>query len=571
MDKRIKPIIIDRKKSIEETIKVINDAPLNGAPSGVALVVDRENKLLGMVTDGDIRRAVLKKIDLSESVEKIMNSDPVFIKDEMSNEEKFKFISKSLKTSRIIHDGKINCIPVLDKSGKLLDLVSFFDLWKRIDTKSRNICILGLGYVGLTLGITFAVAGFDVYAVDTNENVINDLKKAKAPFYEEGLIPLLKKYLDKKLFVSTKINPDLSDVYIVCVGTPVDSSKKPRLDSIERVAKSVGGAIKKGDLIVLRSTVSVGITRDVVKPILEKESGLTAGEDFYLVFAPERTIEGKALKELRELPQVIGGINKESVNVASNLFREITPVIHNVDSLEAAEMVKLINNTFRDVSFAYANELALICDKLNLDTVRLINAANSGYPRDKVPLPSPGVGGYCLSKDPYIFLNTFEKTGLNPKIVKLAREINEHMPFYVVNKIKKYFEDTGKSVKDAKTFVVGFAFKGHPETSDMRDSPTIHLVNGLSSLTKQIYGYDPLITREEIEKLGVKFCDVDEGFKGADCVVIMNNHASYKNFDIYNLLSTMNKPALFFDSWQVFLPEDIRKVDGISYGGLGND
>jgi len=551
-------------------MEIINNAPLRNAPTGIALIIDKDNGLLGLVTDGDIRRAILKNADLSRPIETIMNSHPICVKHDMTNEEKIKFIGKKLRINKM-QDIKINYIPVLDGFGKIIDLVTFFDLWKRTDIKTRNVCILGLGYVGLTLAVTFTDVGIDVYGVDINEDLIKDLEMGTPHFHEVGLMPLLKRYIDKKLFVSTKINPNLVDIYIICVDTPVDENKKPHMGYIESVSKNVGRALKKDDLVVLRSTVPIGTSRDVVLPILEKESGLRAGDDFYFVCAPERTIEGEALKELRELPQIIGGVSKESINVASNLFREIAPTIVDVGSLEAAEMIKLVNNTFRDVSFAYANELALICDKLNLDTVELIKAATKGYPRNKVPFPSPGVGGPCMTKDPYIFLDVFKKTGIKPKMVELARTINEFLPIHVVRKISNYFETINKPMQNSKIFVIGFAFKGYPETSDMRGSTTLTVINELKKFTSNIYGYDSVVDSKEIEKLGVKFSTVKEGFEKADCVIIMNNHNSYRNFDIYSLLSTMNKPSLFFDSWHIFQPGDVRKIEGITYGGLGND
>ena len=164
---------------------------------------------------------------------------------------------------------------------------------------------------------------------------------------------------------------------------------------MERVSTLVGNFLKEGDLVILRSTVPVSTCRNIVLPILEEKSKLTCGEDFHLTFAPERTIEGKALEELKSLPQIIGGYSKECVNIASNFFRYLSPHIVAVESLEEAEMIKLVNNTFRDLSFAFANELVYICDKFNLDTTKIIKDASEGYPRNKLPLPG-FVGGYCL-------------------------------------------------------------------------------------------------------------------------------------------------------------------------------
>jgi UDP-N-acetyl-D-mannosaminuronic acid dehydrogenase len=276
-----------------------------------------------------------------------------------------------------------------------------------------------------------------------------------------------------------------------------------------------------------------------------------------------------ALSELRALPQVIGGYDQNSVDMAASLFREITPLIITVSSLEAAEMIKLANNSFRDLNFAFANQLAMICEHYNLDTTEIVRAANREYPRDRIPVPSPGVGGPCLKKDPYIFAEAARAGNVNDSLSLAGRAINEAMPALVVNKLIRALDRNGKRPADCVFFLIGFAFKGEPETSDVRDSTTLDVLNLLKPLAREIRGYDPVVPADELAKLGVIPCGLEAGFEGADCAVVLNNHRSYAQMDIYSSLAKMNSPAVYADCWHIFSPEDVKQIDGITCVGLG--
>ncbi|MBO06626.1 MAG: hypothetical protein CMI58_06295, partial [Parcubacteria group bacterium] len=341
------------------------------------------------------------------------------------------------------------------------------------------------------------------------------------------------------------------------------------IENIKKATIQIGKVLKNKDMVILRSTVPVGTTRDIILPILEKESNLKGGEAFYLAFAPERTVQGKALEELRSLPQIIGGLNKRSLDVASSFFSNLNTTIARMSSLEAAEMVKLVNNAYRDVTFAFANELAITCDHWGIDPVNVINAANQGYPRNNIPVPSPGVGGPCLKKDPYIYIESVNDLSFKGGLSLCSRKINDYMPLFVFNKIDLFIKQN-KRDQDIKIFVVGFAFKGEPETSDIRDSTTVDLVAIMKNNTAwHIFGYDPVVDKDRIGRLGIAGCSIREGFKGADCVLIMNNHRSYIDVDILGLLELVNRPALFLDAWSLFPHKEIESVKGIFYGGLG--
>jgi UDP-N-acetyl-D-mannosaminuronic acid dehydrogenase len=306
-----------------------------------------------------------------------------------------------------------------------------------------------------------------------------------------------------------------------------------------------------------------------VIPALEKTSGLKAGESFHVAFAPERTIEGKAISELRILPQIVGGLDENSIEQASHLFESFCPTVVKVSSIEAAEMVKMINNTYRDLTFAFANELSFMCRQLGLSTIELIRAANMGYPRGNMPVPSPGVGGYCLTKDPYLLLSSVEPFGYEPGLIKRAREVNESVPKYIATEIKNFLENNNKDITSAKIFLVGFAFKGNPPTSDMRQSTTLDLLRYIRHYkARNIHGYDAVVPAYEVVALEVVATTLEQGFSRADCVVFMNDHPSLKDIDIYSLTQKMSKPALFFDGWGLYSQAHLGSLEGVSYKGL---
>lgn len=568
MKERIKHILISPKTSIREAMHIIQAAPhkKEPAPSGIAIVVDKEHHLLGVVTDGDIRRAILNNTSIDEKVEKIMKKNPVTVGSHLSALDMMHEITNEIKV-RNTPGHKLEKVLVVHSDNKVHDIVSFFDLWKNTEVTAKNIHVVGLGYVGLTLALSLADVGFRVCGIDANEEVVKSLNKGKPHFHEVGLETLLKHHVGNNFFVKKDIDNDSkSGIYIIAVNTPVGKDKKVELKYLKNALESVGKALKPHDLVILRSTVPIGTCRNVAVPVLEKSSGLKAGSEFYLSFAPERTIEGKALQELRTLPQVIGGIDKESVNIATRLFKTLTNFIVPVESLESAEMVKLLNNTFRDVSFAYANEIAQLCEAFSLNTFEVIGAANNGYPRNQIPTPSTGVGGACLTKDPYILAASAEAVGKTVQLPIIGRDININMIDYVSNKVLSFLSKNKKT--KAKIFVIGMAFKGWPETSDLRWSTSVDIIEKLSKKHK-IEVFDAVISKDQLKKEGYTPVSLQEGFKNADAVLILNNHPSFRNIDLYTLLETMKKPGIFFDGWNMVNEESVLNVEGITYATLG--
>lgn len=270
---------------------------------------------------------------------------------------------------------------------------------------NNKICVMGMGYVGLTLSVVLSEVGYEVYGIDINKDVIDELRKGKPHLFEKNLkVRLQQQTRNNNIQFFTEAPDIYYGTIIISVGTPLrKENKEPDLSFLHQVINDVSHLIQKGTLVCMRSTIPVGCARSDILPVFEKISGLKVGDDFYLASTPERTVEGNALKELRENSQIVGGITESCTEKAANLFLKLTSTVVTVSSAEVAEFSKIIDNTYRDVKFSFSNQLALISEKLGLDIHEVINAANVHYPRNNIPVPSPGVGGACLSKDPHIF------------------------------------------------------------------------------------------------------------------------------------------------------------------------
>lgn len=436
--------------------------------------------------------------------------------------------------------------------------------------ETTKICVLGMGYVGLTLSTVLADVGYSVVCVDRDATLINNLKKGKPQFYEKGLEELLSSvnkseraptYLDK-------LCNDSADAYIITVGTPIlKPSLEPNLDYVRDATKEVAKVLKKGDIVILRSTVPVGTTRTVVIPALEEISGLVAGLDFDVAFCPERTIEGKALKELRELPQIIGSLTEQGAKSAREIFNNVTATIIDLGSIEASEMLKIMDNTFRDLCFAYSNQISLICNQLNIDMTSIVRAANDGYNRNNIPVPSPGVGGACLSKDPYILSSVCKNIGVDQSLFIRARAINESMPYEVASRTLHALKETYPSKSSYTVFILGFAFKGVPETSDMRESPTLDLVSALSNYKEklELLGHDPNVSEIEVKSVGAQPTNLKDGFALADAAILMTNHQIYQDLNITDLCALRSQKIVIFDGWGMVGTSQIKNSEKIVY------
>jgi len=413
--------------------------------------------------------------------------------------------------------------------------------------EDSQVVVLGLGYVGLTLGAYLSELGFQVHGVEIRDLVLDSLKEKKAFFWEPKLDDLLARNIDRGTFTFSTEIPKSSGrrVFIITVGTPIDGAKKAIIDSIVSVSEQVASEMNNGDMVILRSTVKLNTTRSVVAPILEK-----SGKSFDLAFCPERTLEGAALTELGSLPQIVGASSHGARLRAANFFQQVTPNVVNVSNIETAEMIKLVDNMQRDVFFAVSNEVAHLCNSQPIRASEVISAGKLGYKRTNLATPGP-VGGPCLEKDSHLLSESVANFGGVARIAMAARETNENVMIEASAFISTWVIENALE-SNRKVAVLGMAFKGVPETNDLRGSPTLTLVASLEKeiTNGEIYCWDPVIPDSELSSYGYKSgATLNEVLQGACAIVLVNNHPELDNLDLVALSESSSGPMLIYDFW----------------------
>ena len=435
----------------------------------------------------------------------------------------------------------------------------------------RRITVIGLGYVGLTLAVAMADSGFDIMGVEVRQDVLDTLARGEPHFFEPRLKDKLERVVRRGSFRFTReADPNFkSSVYIITVGTPLDKDGNIQLTFIEQATRQVAAVLKDGDLIILRSTVKLGTARTVVSRVLA-----ATGKRFDIAVCPERTLEGRALLELHELPQVIGADTPDTRYRCAQIFSILTPTTVTVESLEAAELVKLVDNTYRDVTFAFANEVAKLCGRLGVSASSVIAAGKLGYPRTNVALPGP-VGGPCLEKDPHILAQSAEMLGVDMAITKAARKTNEEQPADTVQLILAHTQGERAFPAAPRIAVLGLAFKGVPVTDDLRGTMALPIIAELRSRYPRatIVGFDPVVAHAaartffDIEIVA----SVEEAFLRADLVVIANNHQSFRTMDLPTQAQTMNRPGVVYDYWNLYDDVAAAMPAEVAYLALGSE
>lgn len=568
----IGPLLVGPSTTLLDVLATHHGAAARDLPAGIALVVDQDGRLVGTLTDGDVRRALLDGRTLDTAAGAVMQGDPILFDDELSYRQILAALPAELERRGRRSRRFLGKIILIDGERRPTRVLDYHQLWEQRVATHRHVAVVGLGYVGLTLGLVLAEEGFAVTGVDIDASVVADLRAGRPHVHELGLPELLREQLAGNFLLATAVPPH-ADVFVIAVGTPVrvvDGQRTPTLDHLVAATEAVAAVLRPGGLVILRSTVPLGTTRSVVVPILERRTGLRAGRDFHVAFAPERTAEGRALRELRELPQIIGGINDDSTEATAALFRELCPTIVRMESVEAAELAKLVNNSFRDLIFAFSNQVVQVAAPYDFDVVEAIRAANRAYPRDPVPLPSPGVGGPCLTKDPYILASAGPQAGLATTLFEAGRAVNESMVDFVAATILKHLEAAGKDAEQATVLLCGIAFKGQPETGDVRDSTAVALAERLRPRVARLLAHDPAVPGEVLGAYGLEPVATPlEGAAMADAVLFCNNHVSYGRLDVFELVRAISPPAVVFDGWHLFRADDVLAAAPATYIGLG--
>ncbi|WP_025785655.1 nucleotide sugar dehydrogenase [Sporosarcina sp. D27] len=398
----------------------------------------------------------------------------------------------------------------------------------------KSICIVGLGYIGLPTAVMFSNHGHQVHGVDINEPVVKKISNKELHIEENGLQEYLNEAIDSgMLTVST--TPQKADVFILAVPSPIKPDKTANLEYIRSAAKSIAPFVEKGNLVILESTVPPKTVQDIVIPELVP-TGLEIGTDVLVSHSPERVIPGKVFEELVTNDRIIGGVNKESARATSELYRSfVKGQLHETDDT-TAELVKVMENTYRDVNIAFANELAKLAETIDVDIWEAIRLANF-HPRVNIHQPGPGVGGHCIAVDPWFLVE------LNPelaKLIHLSRKTNDGMPEYTAQLTVDLL--SALNAEHPKVAVLGLAFKGNID--DMRESPSLDVIEQMTEKGLTVSAYDPHIKSNNID---VQTQDLDEALKDASAVVILTSHDSFKQLDPAKV-GTLMKDKLLIDA-----------------------
>ncbi|PZS20462.1 MAG: nucleotide sugar dehydrogenase [Pseudonocardiales bacterium] len=426
-------------------------------------------------------------------------------------------------------------------------------LQRAVENATCQVCIIGQGYVGLSVAAAAAVAGMRVDGVDRDAERVKALAEGHnvVPGVADSLVSLA---IDTgRLHFGTDAGVAAgADVVIICVPTPL-VEHRPDLSAIESAGRELAAVLKPGSLVILESTTYPGTTESVLRPILES-GGRRCGRDFLLAYSPERIDPGNVKFGLRNTPRVVGGVTPEATEIAATFYRHIVDQVETLSTCRAAEMAKLLENTFRMVNIALVNELAMLCASQGIDVWEVVRAAGT-KPFGFMPFyPGPGVGGHCIPLDPtYLSWQSRRDTGRRFHLVELAQDINEQMPTYVADRVVEALNDQGKTVKGARILALGVTYK--PNVGDMRESASLQVLSALHKRGARITFHDPYVASITVNDVRLRRSALtDRALSGADCVLLLTPHAAYEPgmlveraqllFDAQNAVPSRDQPSV---------------------------
>ena len=416
---------------------------------------------------------------------------------------------------------------------------------RKIEKKEARIAIIGLGYVGLPIALEFNRAGFAVFGIDTNERRINDLLNKKSYIVDIPDRQIREAINRKNFFAGTdyKVLKDI-DIIIVCVPTPLRKTKIPNISYIIKASRAISKYLKKGILVVIESTTYPGTTRDVILPLLSK-SGLREGKDFFLAFSPERIDPGNEKYSLTNVPKIVGGVSKEGGELARKIYSKIIKKVIPVSSAEAAEIVKLLENSFRIVNIGLINEFAMLCNKLNIDVWEVVRAAGTKPFGFMQFYPGPGIGGHCVPADPLYLSWKARMIGFKTKMIDLASRTNLFMPHYVVQRIEELLGQKKIKISQSKILILGVTYK--KDVNDLRESPALDVIELLQKKGATVSYCDLFIPYLQINNINLKGSDcTTANIRKSDLAVLITEHTKF------NYKSLAKNAKLILDTRNAF-------------------
>jgi UDP-N-acetyl-D-glucosamine dehydrogenase len=399
-------------------------------------------------------------------------------------------------------------------------------LLEKLENRTATVGVVGLGYVGLSLAIEFARAGYKIIGIDINDEKVAKLNAGRSYVMDVPSDVVSKLVAEGRLVASSDYSQIANmDSISICVPTPLRSkSKDPDLSYILDAVSKIRKHLHAGQLVVLESTTFPGTTTEVIQPILE-ESGLSVGKDFYLAFSPERVDPGNVQFQTRNIPKVVGGVTEDCTRHARTLYGNCLDRVVGVSSTDVAEMVKLLENTFRSVNIGLVNEFALLCNSLGIDVWEVIDAAST-KPFGFMPFyPGPGLGGHCIPVDPLYLSWKAKVNGFHPRLIDVAVQVNQDMPQHIVRKVREALKPLKKDLKGSKILVIGVAYKR--DTDDVRESPALEIIHLLDQEGAKVEFSDPFVRflQSNGSRLSSRTLSEKE-LAEADCVLVVTDHTS---------------------------------------------
>ncbi len=428
--------------------------------------------------------------------------------------------------------------------------MSFLDMIKQ---KTALITIVGAGYVGLPTALLFCERGFSVIAADTNERIVHLTNQGTSHINDPDLnerVPKAKGSGRLRAMQDVTAAVQASDAVLICVPTPAENHA-PDLTYVKQSAAAIGAGIKKDTLVVLESTVYPGVTENVLGALIEEKSGLKKGTDFFLAHCPERLNPGDSQHTIDNTPRIVGGINGASLEAAKALYESTGLTMHTVPDMHTAEMVKLVENTQRDVNIAFINEMALLCERIGIDVKQLVDACGTKWNFYKL-LPGPGVGGHCLPNNPYYIAQRAKEVGFEPSLILLARRRNDEMPLHVVELLEQGLLQAGRSLKNSTVALVGVAYKANVD--DVRQAPSRTIAETLRKKGANFVITDPYVNNANLKKVHDRAVPLVEALK-ADAVVFLCGHDAYKTIRPQDVVA-----PVVIDTTFLFSPQDFKGV-----------
>ena len=419
--------------------------------------------------------------------------------------------------------------------GSTVFTITCMNVHNRIASREAVISIVGLGYVGLPLAILFADAGFTVHGIDIDKERVRAINAGQSYISDVADSTIERLVLQEgRVTVAEDYEAvALSDAIIVCVPTPLSKTRSPDVSHVADAAERISPHLREGTLVVMESTMYPGCTEEFLLPLLQANCNtrLEPGRDFYLAFSPERVDPGQSAWTISNTSKLIGGLTPACTEAASALYESIVDRVHCVSSPKAAEMAKLLENTFRATNIALANEMALICDRLGLDVWEVIEAAGTKPFGFMAFYPGPGLGGHCIPVDPQYLAWKLRTLDYTARFIQLAEDINFSMPQHVVGKIADALNEESKALRGSSVLILGIAYK--PDVNDTRESPALEIVRLLAGKGAIVAYHDPLVPAIHYEGLDLRSVategqlTLEDALQKADCTVIVTDHSSY--------------------------------------------